>query len=126
MTIERRPVDLATVVFCRTVEGDRLLAALPVAVAHVFGRIILARCLVGGIGFRRRLIALQERVALELRLDEHAQLDVGQLKQTNSLLQLGCHHQLLALPQLQLRRKHHSSPDRRQDVSRGQGITTPH
>ena len=36
-----------------------------------------------------------------------AQLDIGQLQQANGLLQLGCHHQLLALPQLQLWRKRH-------------------
>ena len=34
--------------------------------------------------------------------------NVRELKQTDGLLQLGCHHQLLALSQLQLCRKRHA------------------
>ncbi len=65
----------------------------------------------GGIKAKRRLapfIGFQERIALELLLHVLRQLDVGQLKQTDGLLQLGCHHQLLALSQLQLCRKRHA------------------
>ena len=47
-------------------------------------------------------VALEQRIALELRLDEGVELEVGQLQQPNRLLQLRRHHQLLALPQLEL------------------------
>ena len=76
--------------------------------------------------FRLGLGALQQRIALDLGLHERAQLDVGQLQQSDSLLQLGGHHQLLALSQLQFRHKRHDGPNRREDVSRGQGIRSPH
>ena len=46
-----------------------------------------------------RFVPLEQRVALEFGLHEGAQFNVGELKQTNGLLQLGCHHQLLALSQ---------------------------
>jgi hypothetical protein len=101
-----------------------MLLGFPGSLSILLRRLLTARCVLGRL--RRHLVAFQQRIALELGLDEQAQLDVGQLEQTNGLLQLGCHHQLLALPQLQLRRKHHNGPDRRQDVSRGQGITTLH
>jgi len=68
--------------------------------------VLLTRAINNGLD----LVPFQQGVALELGLDEHAQLDVGQLKQTDGLLQLGGHHQLLALSQLQLRRQHHNSP----------------
>jgi len=76
--------------------------------------------------FFRRVGALEQRIALEFGLDVGAQLYVGQLEQPNSLLQLGCHHQLLALSQLQFWRKRHNSPDRRHGALRGQVISTPH
>ena len=56
------------------------------------------------IGLPGGLVPLQERVALQLVLNEHAEIEIGQLQEANSLLQLGGHHQLLALSQLQLRR----------------------
>src|SRR5262245_35986857 len=59
-----------------------------------------------------RLVALQQRIALELGLHKRSQFEIGELEQTNGLLQLGGHHQLLALSQLQLWRKHHYRPDR--------------
>jgi hypothetical protein len=70
--------------------------------------------------------ALEQGIALQLGLDVAAQLDVGELEQANSLLQLGCHHQLLALPQLQFWRKRHNGPDRRHDTLRGQVISSSH
>jgi hypothetical protein len=54
------------------------------------------------------LVWLEQRVALELGLDVLHELDVGELQKTDGLLQLGCHHQLLALSQLQLCRKRHA------------------
>jgi hypothetical protein len=46
------------------------------------------------------LIALQERVALQLRVDESVELDVRQLQQLDSLLQLRSDDEALALPEL--------------------------
>ena len=59
-------------------------------------------------GASRPSSGFEQRIALELALDVLRQLDVRQLKQTDGLLQLGCHHQLLALSQLQLCRKRHA------------------
>ena len=61
-------------------------------------------------GADRRVIALrlagfQQRVFLDLGLDEFAQFEVRQLQQLYRLLQLRRHHQRLALPQLQALRK---------------------
>jgi len=77
-------------------------------------------------GLGSNLVVFQQRVALNLGLDEGAQLDVGQLEQAYCLLQLRCHHQLLALPELQFGHKRHNTLDRRQDASRGQVIRSPH
>ena len=56
----------------------------------------------GEMGAAFRALDDAKSVALELGLDELAQLEVRELKQADGLLQLGCHHQLLALPQLEL------------------------
>ena len=48
--------------------------------------------------FGGSLFALKQRVALEFSFDERIELDVRELQQPDGLLQLGCHHQLLALP----------------------------
>ena len=69
----------------------------------------LAAVVVTGAGFRallvlgvgrlaQHLVPLQQRVALQLGLDEHTKLKIGKLQKANGLLQLGGHHQLLALP----------------------------
>jgi hypothetical protein len=44
------------------------------------------------------VLALQQRIALQLGLDEGLQLKVGQLQQLDRLLQLGRDDQTLALP----------------------------
>ena len=55
----------------------------------------------GGVGavaaLRRGFLALKQRVALEFGFDERVKFDVRQLQKADGLLQLGCHHQLLAL-----------------------------
>ncbi len=56
-----------------------------------------------------RFVHLEQRIALKLGFDELAQFHVRQLQEPDGLLQLGCHHQLLALSQLQLCRKRHTS-----------------
>ena len=59
---------------------------------------------------RRRLgifVALEQRIALEFRLDERVEFEVRQLQQPDRLLQLRRHHQLLALPELEACRKRH-------------------
>ena len=66
---------------------------------------------VGSFQTERRLVALvlfKQRIAFELGLDVLRQLDVRQLQQTDGLLQLWCHHQLLALSELQFCRKRHA------------------
>ncbi len=66
---------------------------------------------VGSFQAERRLVAFvlfKQRIAFELALDVLRQLDVRQLQQTDGLLQLWCHHQLLALSELQLCRKRHA------------------
>jgi len=63
------------------------------------------------LGFRRRPILcvaftrFQKRVLLDLRLDERAQLQVGELQHLYRLLQLRRHHQSLALAQFKPLRK---------------------
>ena len=44
------------------------------------------------------LVALQQRIAFQLGLDEGVELQVGQLQQLDRLLQLGRDDQPLALP----------------------------
>ena len=53
-------------------------------------------------------LALEQRIALELGIDELREFHVRELQQADGLLQLGCHHQLLALSQLQFGRKRHT------------------
>jgi hypothetical protein len=48
------------------------------------------------------LLALKQRIALELGFDEGDQLHVGELQQLDRLLQLRRHHQTVALPKLKL------------------------
>ena len=93
------------------VERQGLVGIRPVVVGHI----------VRSTGVRRRfhhnrfgggLFPLQQRIALQLQFDERTQFEIGKLQQTNGLLQLGRHYQLLALSQLQLWRKHHYGPDR--------------
>ncbi len=55
-----------------------------------------ARC---SIGRSRRVVALQQRVPLELALDEGLQFEMGELKKLDRLQQLRRHHQGLALAQ---------------------------
>ena len=50
------------------------------------------------------IFPLKQRIAFKLGIDELAQFKVGQLKKTDRLLQLWCHHQLLALPHLHFSR----------------------
>ena len=57
------------------------------------------------IGLRRR--NLQQRIALELFGDELRKLEIGHLQHLDGLLQLGRHHQLLALSQIELLRERH-------------------
>ena len=62
----------------------------------------------GALGFRGRrlglvvavlaILALQQRVALELAVDEGVELEVAQLQQLDGLLQLRRDDQTLALP----------------------------
>ena len=47
------------------------------------------------------LLALEERVLLELALDVGRQLEIAQLQQLDRLLQLRRHHQSLALTHIQ-------------------------
>jgi hypothetical protein len=53
-----------------------------------------------GHDFALALIALQQRVALQLGLDEGVELDVRQLQQLDRLLQLRSDDEALALPEL--------------------------
>ena len=80
--------------------GDRLLAKRPVDAVGIVAVPLLLIVAHGGLGDRldRGLVPLEQRVTLELGLHDVAQLDVGKLEQADSLLQLGGHHQPLALP----------------------------
>ena len=69
-------------------------------------RLIFGRCFA-------LVVALEQRISFELPLDVIGQLHVGQLQETDGLLQLWCHHQLLALSQLQFCRKCHKPNLRR-------------
>ena len=48
----------------------------------------------------RPLVTVQQRVALQLLLDEGGNFQVGELQQLDGLTQLGRHHQRLRLPEL--------------------------
>ena len=67
--------------------------ASPIASAG-FGRAV-------GAAAGSRLVALEQRIALELALDIFGQFEIRQLQQLDRLLQLRRHDQGLALPQLQ-------------------------
>ena len=63
-------------------------------------------CFAGGLARRAatllRLGALEQRIALELGLDEAGQLDIGELQQLDGLLQLRRHDQIVGLTELEL------------------------
>src|SRR5690606_32243813 len=67
-----------------------------------FGAVAVLGGLHGGFGVigRLRILALEQRVLLELGLDEGVQLEVRQLQQLDRLLQLGRDDQPLPLPYL--------------------------
>ena len=52
-------------------------------------------------GRRRQFLTLKQRITLKFLVDKFGQFHVGELQKTDRLLQLWCHHQLLALPHLQ-------------------------
>ena len=54
-----------------------------------------------------RLLALQQRIAFQLGLDEVLQLEVRQLQQLDRLLQLRRHHQRLRLPEVEAGAQRH-------------------
>lgn len=91
------------------VGGCRLFQIEPVVGIARFARLANLGGLV--FGRRRRVLRgffdLQKRVSLQLGFDELAELEIGKLKQADGLLQLGCHHQLLALPHFQFCRDRH-------------------
>ena len=69
-------------------------------VGHLFGdrgTVRLRGCITVGLA----LVALQQRVALQLRIDERLDLKIRHLQQLDRLLQLGGDDQPLSLPNLQ-------------------------
>jgi hypothetical protein len=60
-------------------------------------------------GGRRRLAGagIEQRIALELLGDEALDLEVGQSQQPDRLLELGRHHQRLALAEIEARPQSH-------------------
>ena len=63
-----------------------------------------------GTGRVRLLLALEQRVLLELALDIGRQLEVRELQQLDRLLQLRRHHQALALTQIEAEGQCHGRP----------------
>ncbi len=98
--------------------GRRIACAIEIALAFAAGafRPLLARfrrkaALRLGLRFRlrrhdgraigRRFVVLQQRIALELLIDERRKLHLGKLQQLDRLLQLRRHHQGLRLAQIE-------------------------
>jgi hypothetical protein len=107
-----RPVDGAAAVGRR--RGVRRIAGGPLARRGFVVGDVQVGGIVRGVGgggrlggglARRlvRLVALQQRIALQLRLDEGVQLEVGELQKLDRLLQLGGDDQPLPLPDLETR-----------------------
>ena len=82
--------------------ADGLRQIKPAVVGAFASRLLgaIGLRLVGRLGAGRRLFTLEQRIALELGVDEFREFEVGELQQPDGLLQLRRHHQLLALPQL--------------------------
>ncbi len=109
--LDRRPVRQ------RRVRRGRRLAVVKIVLACiqiVCFREVVARkrrfqsigcaCRGGGIVLRfnrrRVLVAIKQRISLELLLDIGGELEIGELQQLDGLLQLGRHHQGLPLAKL--------------------------
>ena len=84
------------------VVGASVEVVLDRAAGGAVGQQASVRRAVWGVGFggpvlALRLVAGQQRIALQLRLDEGVELQVGELQQLDRLLQLGRDDQTLAL-----------------------------
>ena len=78
-------------------------------VGHLFGN-DRAVGLCGRLGILVSLVALQQRIAFQLGVDEGLDLKIRHLQQLDRLLQLGRDDQPLALPYLQPLSEHRLSP----------------
>jgi hypothetical protein len=82
-------------------------------IGGIGGRVRGRGKLIGGGAFGRNfraLVAFQQRVALQLLLDEGGGFQIGELQQLDRLPQLRRHHERLGLTQIETRTDRHRGP----------------
>ena len=100
MTREQR-----TPIWLRLTLTNVAVALLAVLILASRRRLLACRCLRDALG--RRVVALEQRVLLDLALDERRQLEIGKLQQLDRLLQLRRHDERLGLPEIEPLRERH-------------------